>query len=78
MDEEIVHYDKPKQIAYLGFAPDGKDYAGVHNLRRNPDGTTHHVFNEMFYFDADPDALGNVVGGMVENVKAEAERRTGK
>ena len=78
VDEEIVHYDKPNQIAYIGFAPDGKDYAGIHNLTKNPDGTTHHVFNEMFYFEADPDALGEVVGGMVENVRMESERRAGK
>jgi len=76
VDEEIVHYDKPNQIAYVGFAPDGKDYAGIHNLSRNPDGTTRHEFNEMFYFDADPDALGEVVGGMVQNVKEESERRS--
>ena len=75
VDEKIIHYDKPRQISYVGFAPDGKDYAGTHNLRENPDGTTHHVFHEMFYFDADPGALGEVVGGMVENVKKESERR---
>ncbi len=77
VDEKIIHYDKPRQIAYMGFAPDGKDYAGTHTLRENPGGGTHHVFHEMFYFNADPDALGDVVGGMVANVKKESERRAG-
>lgn len=74
--EEFVEYDKPNRIYYIGTASDGNDYAGIHTLTENENGTTHHLFNEMFYFDADPEALGRVVEGMVQNVKQEAERRT--
>lgn len=75
VDEEIVHYDKPNQISYIGTSDSGNDYAGTHTLTCNEDGSTHLLFNEMFYFEADPQALGEVVGGMLENVKKEAERR---
>jgi uncharacterized protein YndB with AHSA1/START domain len=73
--EEIVHYDKPHQYSYIGKADDGNDYAGTHTLSENEDGSTHLLFNEMFYFDADPQALGEVVSGMLHKVKQEAERR---
>ncbi len=76
VDEEFVHYDKPKQIAYVGVNAAGMDYTGVHNLSRNEDGTTHLVFNEMFHFDVD-DSIDGIVGDMVANVKKESERRSG-
>ena len=74
VDEEVVEYKKPELFSYIGNAG-GKDYAGIHNLRKNPDGTTHLCFNEMFYFKADPEAMDRVVGGMIENVKKESEKR---
>ena len=74
LDEEIIYYDEPNQYAYIGYAG-GKDYSGVHTLTRNPDGTTHHLFNEAFYFDVDVEVYDEVVGGMVANVKKESERR---
>ncbi len=74
LDEEIIYYRKPYQYAYVGSSG-GKDYSGVHTLERNPDGSTHHIFNEAFHFDVDPEVYGEVVGGMVQNVKREAERR---
>ncbi len=73
-EEEIVHYDKPHQYAYVGGG-DGWDYAGVHTLSENSDGTTHHEFNEIFYFDADRAHFEAAVNGLVTNAKAEAERR---
>jgi|GEM_PF-4925960 hypothetical protein len=76
-DEEIVHYDKPNQIAYIGENDDGKGYAGVHNLERKPDGTTRLVFNEVFHFPVD-ESIRQVVEGMVSNVKKESERRAGE
>jgi hypothetical protein len=75
VDEEFIHYDKPRQIAYRGVNAQGKDYTGVHNLSRNPDGTTRLVFNEMFHFDVDG-SIEDIVGGMIANVKKEAERRS--
>ncbi len=73
--EEIIHYDKPHQYSYIGRADDGNDYAGTHTLTENEDGSTHLLFNEMFYFDADPQALGDIVAGMLQKVKQESERR---
>lgn len=73
-DEEIIHYDKPSQYAYVGNSR-GRDYGGVHTLSENPDGSTHHEFNEVFHFDADPGAFDSTVRKMVDNVKKEAERR---
>lgn len=73
-DEEIVHYDKPHQYAYVGGG-EGWDYAGVHTLSKNPDGTTHHEFNEIFHFEADRAHFEAAVNGMVTNAKIEAERR---
>jgi uncharacterized membrane protein len=77
LDEEIIYYDKPNQYAYVGYAG-GKDYSGVHTLTENPDGTTHHMFNEAFYFDIDVGVYDGVVGGMVDNVKKWAEERARK
>jgi hypothetical protein len=74
LDEEIIHYDRPYQYAYVGYAG-GKDYSGVHTLSENPDGTTHHLFNEVFFFDIDVDVYDGVVAGLVTNVKKESERR---
>jgi len=74
VDEEFVHYDKPRQIAYTGVNAQGKNYSGVHNLEAKPDGTTHLVFNEMFHFDVDQ-SIDGIVAGMIANVKKEAERR---
>lgn len=73
-EEEIIYYDKPYQYAYIGSSK-GREYSGVHTLTENADGTTHHLFNEAFYFEIDVDVYNGVVGGMVENVKREAERR---
>jgi len=75
LDEEIIYSDRPNQYAYLGIDPQGRDYSGVHTLSLNSDGTVHHLFNEAFYFDVDEAVYGEVVGGMVANVKKEAERR---
>jgi Polyketide cyclase / dehydrase and lipid transport len=77
LDEEIIFSDRPYQYGYIGYAG-GKDYSGVHTLTQNPDGTTHHLFNEAFYFDIDVDIYNEVVGGMVANVKKVAEERAGK
>jgi uncharacterized membrane protein len=74
VEEEIIHYDKPYQYVYVGSS-EGREYSGVHTLTENSDGTTNHLFNEAFYFDIDIDVYNQVVGGMVENVKREAERR---
>ncbi len=74
LDEEIIYSCRPYQYAYVGYAG-GKDYSGVHTLTVNPDGTTHHLFNEAFYFDIDPKIFGDIIGGMVANVKKEAELR---
>lgn len=74
LDEEIIYSKRPFQYAYIGYAG-GKDYSGVHTLTKNPDGSTHHLFNEAFYFKVDPEVYGQVVGGMVANVKKEAEKR---
>ena len=74
VEEEVVEYKKPELFSYIGNAG-GKDYAGIHNLRENRDGTTHLCFNELFYFKADPEALGRVIEGMLQNVKKESERR---
>ncbi|MBI9104194.1 MAG: SRPBCC family protein [Spirochaetales bacterium] len=74
LDEEIIYSCRPYQYAYVGYAG-GKDYSGVHTLTANPDGTTSHLFNEAFYFDVDPEVYDEVVGGMVTNVKKEAEKR---
>jgi len=74
VDEEFVHYDKPRQIAYTGVNAQGKNYSGVHNLEARPDGTTHLIFNEMFHFDVDH-SIDGIVAGMIANVKREAERR---
>jgi hypothetical protein len=76
VDEEIVHYDKPRQIAYVGEGAEGKSYAGVHNLSSNPDGSVHLTFNEVFHFAVDAE-IERVVAGMVANVKKEAESRAG-
>ncbi len=73
-DEEIVHYDSPYQYAYEGVSH-GKTYAGVHTLSANADGSTHHEFNEVFHFDADPDAYRTTVETMIANTKREAEQR---
>jgi len=73
-DEEIVHYDKPHQYAYTGHSR-GRDYAGVHTLTENPDGTTHHEFNEVFHFAAEPAAYRQTIEKMVANAKQLAERR---
>ena len=77
LDEEIIHYDEPYRYAFVGYGG-GKDYAGVHTLRKNPDGTVHHIFNEVFYFDVDVDVYDKVVGDMVTKVKKESERRAKK
>ncbi len=74
LDEEIIFSDRPFQYGYVGYAG-GKDYSGVHSLSLNPDGTVHHLFHEVFYFDVDEEVYGEIVGGMIANVKKEAERR---
>jgi uncharacterized membrane protein len=76
VDEEFIHYDRPRQIAYAGRNAEGKDYTGVHNLSRNADGSTHLLFNEVFHFDVD-EAIDGIVAGMMANVKKESERRSG-
>jgi hypothetical protein len=78
LDEEIVYYKKPEQLAYVGSSPDGKDYAGAHTLGRNPDGSTHLFFAERFFFKGDPGAFRGVIDGMVANIKRISEERTGK
>ena len=80
LDEEILHYDRPRQYAYSGHGTNGKDYTGVHNLSRNPDGSTHHHFNEVHHFIADPAVYGKSQKGLSDKVKKEAEKRynTGK
>ena len=77
LDEEIIHYDRPFQYAYVGYGSNGKDYSGIHNLSENADGTTHVLFNEVFHFDADPDIFGGILIQLLENVKKEAEKRSG-
>jgi len=77
VDEEIVHYDKPRQIAYVGESAEGKSYAGVHNLSPGKNGGTHLVFNEVFHFPVDS-SIDKVVAGMVSNVKKESELRSGR
>lgn len=74
LDEEILFSDRPYQYGYIGLAG-GKDYSGVHTLTENPDGSVRHQFNEAFYFDVNEAEYGDVVEGMVANVKKEAERR---
>jgi uncharacterized membrane protein len=76
VDEEFIYFDKPNQIAYVGVNDKGMDYTGVHNLSKNPDGSTHLEFNEMFHFDVD-DAIDEIVEGMVSNVKKASEERSG-
>ncbi len=75
VDEEIIHYDKPHQYAYVGSSPDKKDYAGVHTLTTNPDGGTHLHFAELFFFSGDQELMGRVIDGMMANVKLYSEKR---
>ena len=76
LDEEIVHYDRPFQYAYVGYGSNGKNYTGVHNLSQNKDGSTHLVFNEVFHFNGDPEVYGEILSRLLDNVKKEAEKRT--
>ena len=75
LDEEVIYYDKPRQFAYVGYNPDGKDYSGVHNLSQNPDGSTHLLFNECFHFDTEYAVQKRVISGMLENIKKVSEGR---
>ena len=75
LDEEIIHYDRPNQYAYVGCGSNGKNYTGVHNLSRNADGSTHLQFNEVFHFEGDPDVYGEILRRLLENVKKESEKR---
>lgn len=76
LDEEIIYYDRPNQYAYVGYGSNGKNYTGVHNLSQNADGSTHHLFNEVFHFEGDPEVYGEVLSRLLENVKKEAEKRS--
>ncbi len=74
LDEEVVSWDPPFRYAYTGNGG-GKDYSGVHTLTRNPDGTTHHRFDEAFHFAVDRGVYQEVIEGLMSHVKREAERR---
>ena len=74
VDEEFVHYEKPRQIAYVGDLVGGRRHAGVHNLSENPDGTVHLTFNEVFYIDVG-EGIERRLAGLLANVKKEAESR---
>ena len=77
LEEEIIHYDRPFQYAYVGYGSNGKNYTGVHNLSQNADGSMHLLFNEVFHFDGDPDVYGEIISRLLMNVKKEAEKRAG-
>ena len=74
-DEEILYYDKPRQYAYAGYGSNGKNYSGVHTLSQNPDGSTHHVFNEVHHFAGEPEIYTEILKQLLDNVKKEAEKR---
>ncbi|MDC7235855.1 MAG: SRPBCC family protein [Spirochaetales bacterium] len=78
VDEEIVYYDSPRRYAYEGYSPDGKNYAGLHNLSPTDDGGTNLRFEEYFYFSTDEHAMTEIVRGMVNNVKKAAELKASK
>ena len=72
--EEIYHYEPPVQMAYR-VTSGPQYYTGIHTLSTNPDGTTHHEFNEMFHFPGNYDELLAIVKENVHNVKRIAEER---
>ena len=72
--EEIYHYEPPHQMAYR-VTSGPQYYTGIHTLSTNPDGTTHHEFNEVFHFPGKHDELQAIVEENVNNVKRIAEQR---
>jgi hypothetical protein len=76
VDEEIVYYDSPRRYAYDGASPDGKNYAGIHNLTDLGGNRTHLKFEEYFYFSISEKEITEVVSGMVANVKKASESRS--
>ena len=74
-DEICIHYDPPYQMAYSvtkGLRP----YSGVHTLSKNPDGTTHLHFSEVWHYNANKEEKIEIIKGLVENVKRHAEKNT--
>ena len=72
--EEIYHYEPPVQMAYRVISGP-QFYSGTHTLSTNPDGTTHHEFNEVFHFPGNYDELLTIVQENVQSVKRLAEKR---
>ena len=71
-DEEIIHYDRPRQYAYH-VKTGQKEYQGVYNLSENPDGSTHIFYCTSFYFDVDRGEYRKVIEDMLLNIKKYSE-----